>query len=948
MNANRLYGAWESKEDYLRDQYRLLREDATRPLRDAVARLRRIPAEMESRTANQIGIYERVFVRGFTFTPRGIAVRIAFSTGRVEKRIRWEMSKRLLTGSIVALTPTKDAFQTTCIVAVVAARPLENLQLKPPELDLYLANPADLNVDAHQSYLMVEARRAFFEAHRHTMTALQHISTERFPFSKNLVFAEPKVGAPPYLNGDRRRMDFSAIFASPSISLLDDHSVLDLHQERDVLNDWPAADTEFYDLSQQAALHRILTKRLAVIQGPPGTGKTHVSVAALKVLLSNMCEGDPPILISCHTNHALDQILCKIAEFEPKYARLGGFSRNPYIKERSIVKLRGEVSSTKIAGDLRPSATKTMKRIEKELEEVLETLGPKHGVVDPVHFLEKRLMSQEQFDSLEKGAEGWASDDSPHSSFKMWLESSLCPAEGTKKFSNPFTRYFEDAETEIEAVREYEAENVTKDDDEAELLLGTYVCVAHKETGQKRLVASKQAKTCKDLSKEADLWNISPSYRGDLYCEWLEQYKQMISQSLQTAAASLSRAADQRRVARWERDLLILQKQRVIGMTTTGLSKYRPLVAALKPRIILVEEAGESLEGSITSACLPSTQQLILVGDHQQLKPRCHFELHGRKLNMNISLFERLINNKIEYSILTQQRRMRPEIRRLLYPIYGDILTDHPHVTVSSPSHLPPVAGMGGIDTFFFDYPNWIETKDADMSFVNHAEANMIASFVAYLLRSGEPPARLTVLTFYKGQRAEIDRLIRAERAQQQRHAGQPRVDVRSVDSYQGEENDVVVLALTRCGGRGIGFVRDVHRVCVALSRARRGLYIFGDAAVLRWQSEVWARVLAIMGGSAGKLGERPKALPCRVGRELPIGCPLHERRLWMSGMLKVFFCSLIMRDGLTCLVSIDPVHWMNVGDGACQSPCRKAARCGHPCQRSCHLVGECLCSRRC
>ena len=115
-----------------------------------------------------------------TFAPRGIAVRVSFSLRRAGKKIRWEQSKRLLTGSIVALTPAHDMFRTICKVAVVAARPLSGLAQNPPEIDLFFATTNEIEIDPQQEWLMVEARSGYYEAHRHTLRALQKMSMERY------------------------------------------------------------------------------------------------------------------------------------------------------------------------------------------------------------------------------------------------------------------------------------------------------------------------------------------------------------------------------------------------------------------------------------------------------------------------------------------------------------------------------------------------------------------------------------------------------------------------------------------------------------------------------------------------------------------------------------------------------------------------------------------------
>ena len=113
-----------------------------------------------------------------TFGNKGIAVRIAFSLARVGKKIRWEQSKRLISGSLVVLSPVEDLFQSQCTLAVVAARPLVAVEQNPPEIDLYFANPGQIQLDPEQEWLMMEVRTSYFEAQRHTLRALQKIMRE--------------------------------------------------------------------------------------------------------------------------------------------------------------------------------------------------------------------------------------------------------------------------------------------------------------------------------------------------------------------------------------------------------------------------------------------------------------------------------------------------------------------------------------------------------------------------------------------------------------------------------------------------------------------------------------------------------------------------------------------------------------------------------------------------
>jgi helicase required for RNAi-mediated heterochromatin assembly 1 len=180
LRPNKVQGAYENNEEYLGTQYDLLREDSIRPLREAVAHVRASPwlDEAEYQNSANIGIYDPVYITSIVFSFRGLATRVAFSLGRVKKHVRWEQSKRLITGTLVALSPADDHFQTKCILATVAARPLSALNQNPPEIDLFFARPEDVEIDPTRKWIMVESRSSFFEASRYTLMALQHMMRE--------------------------------------------------------------------------------------------------------------------------------------------------------------------------------------------------------------------------------------------------------------------------------------------------------------------------------------------------------------------------------------------------------------------------------------------------------------------------------------------------------------------------------------------------------------------------------------------------------------------------------------------------------------------------------------------------------------------------------------------------------------------------------------------------
>ena len=101
-----------------------------------------------------------------------------------------------------------------------------------------------------------------------------------------------------------------------------------------------------------------------------------------------------------------------------------------------------------------------------------------------------------------------------------------------------------------------------------------------------------------------------------------------------------------------------------------GAAKYRKLLQRLKPRITIVEEAAEVLESHIVTSLTPGCQHLILIGDHQQLRPNPTVFQLAKDHNLDVALFERMVKNGMPFERLRLQHRMRPEISQMLEHIY--------------------------------------------------------------------------------------------------------------------------------------------------------------------------------------------------------------------------------------------------------------------------------------
>ncbi|CAK9044497.1 unnamed protein product, partial [Durusdinium trenchii] len=168
--------------------------------------------------------------------------------------------------------------------------------------------------------------------------------------------------------------------------------------------------------------------------------------------------------------------------------------------------------------------------------------------------------------------------------------------------------------------------------------------------------------------RQEDLWRLHPQQRRECYRQWLLEAHEEARGILPELAHLLERNAESRAALDRDRKLAVLREMQVVGMTTTAVSKYQLLLKELRPEIVIVEEAAEVLEAHILTALHPRTQHVVLIGDHQQLRPSTAVYRLSKQFHLDVSLFERLIHNGASHVTLLQQRRMHPKISRLIKP----------------------------------------------------------------------------------------------------------------------------------------------------------------------------------------------------------------------------------------------------------------------------------------
>ncbi|KAI1114150.1 P-loop containing nucleoside triphosphate hydrolase protein [Nemania sp. NC0429] len=944
---------WErpfpGKDVYLETHYRLQREEAIAMLRYSVKKYREDPAMIDD---DETCVYTKVFVQGYLLTRLGPMCRIQFSTERAGKRIRWVQTRRLTTGKLVAISTVEDGFRTICIPAVIADHPIRDLQQVPPTIPIFWRDTDHAIIDPTTQLVMLESKSGYFEAVRHCMVGLQHVVRTDTPFDKYLVSLDKSDSVAPYVQDNPRMNISSLIHHIPDSSTLTQDTVRQrLAEEREPLRNYQVLDgindriSAFTNLdnSQLSAVHRILTKELSIIQGPPGTGKTFTSVQALQIILdSQQARGSNPVIVAAQTNHAVDQILSQLIKLGFNTVRLGGRTQNEEMKSYSMYNLRRRATLPRAQAAERDYKTfesarrKTIARFEEIAQSTFS-----EEYLNPQVLQEAGIITQNQLDSL-LAEEGWASVHESDNILSQWLGDQRVEPPAIDAIDPDFDMQENDDAADFD-VEDYniDLDDCIADEDENNGRVdGKWVPTKYRWTGANPRQYTEADPILRNELAREDLWGVNKSYRGAMYQYWQRELLRLRQSTFRVELAANVRICKNLKVNRWHKDLRCMKMAdiEIVGCTTTGLGKYRGLLAALKPRTMLIEEAAETKEAHILSALYPSLQQLILVGDHQQLAPSCDTPfLDEAPYYIRVSMFERLVKLHMPYTMLNMQRRMEPSLREVLSPFYPD-LRDHPVVT--QPDARPPVPGMAQ-PSFFFHH-TWSEATDENLSKLNILEAEMIVGFVDYLMMNGVKATEITVLTFYRGQRKKILSEFRRMKHRE------PFRNVHTVDSYQGEENEIVILSLVRSNGPNgphkAGFLRDSNRGVVAISRARRGFYIFGNMINLMGACEesraMWGKVQGVFHGQN------------RFGHDgtLPITCQRHKRTTFIKHPNDWANhhggCSQPCAGKLECGHDCGRLcHWVQHERLICQKPCERVLSCGHSCQRICGKDCKCTCA---
>jgi superfamily I DNA and/or RNA helicase len=322
------------------------------------------------------------------------------------------------------------------------------------------------------------------------------------------------------------------------------------------------------------------------------------------------------------------------------------------------------------------------------------------------------------------------------------------------------------------------------------------------------LSREREVKQIKELKKRAvEMRKMGAKYKRSFGKEEAEQRKLLFQES-----KNLMREARELEDYLTEK---IIQESQVVAATLIGTA--HPVLRDHRFDVLVIDECGQALEPACWVA-IQKAQQFIVAGDPFQLPPTVKSR-EAEKAGLGITLLERLVKEARGVVMLEVQYRMHEKIMRFSNEqFYKGQLIAADEVKSRSWHIEQPVVQW--IDTAGCGFEE--KSGEDGESKMNPDEWNIIST---HMERWGvQVDWKYAVISPYRAQVEYMQEMV----------GSNPQIRVDTIDSFQGQEADVVYISLVRSNERQeLGFLRDYRRMNVALTRARRGLFIIGDSATL-------------------------------------------------------------------------------------------------------------------
>ncbi|KAE8749845.1 hypothetical protein FOCC_FOCC003313 [Frankliniella occidentalis] len=809
-----------------------------------------------------------------------VALEVGFDPeGNGLARVNWEYSRRLIRGALLVFA--RDLSFTSIVLATVSKRDVA--QLNEGRLTVELCEPGVGEDLFTGTYVMVECIN-FYGAYLHPMRALQALDEASVPLREYLVEGSSASVVPHYLmaaalQGSGLKLPAGDAEGAPPALL----------QDPSLLAEWPSAASLGLDESQHRALQGALTNKVMLVQGPPGTGKTYLGIRVARTLLVNQnlwrCNQDPrPLLVICSTNHALDQFLLGLLPFTNNLVRVGNPCREKALEPYDIYtlrrqKLQGAFALFQMIRTHRERFNK-LKGLHERVRSCLSLLRAEGaGILSPETLHAFGIITDEQLQFFDEfPLEIWLLGEAGNTPLlldqvqeTMWRPTDVEPyldvLDGVDVSALQHTVRLAVSGNMLKKA----LEDVVADEDALAVR-----ALRHLEhtVGARMTAPDTRPEGMQAGMGWLELETLPEPRRWQAYRSWHEELVTELTAVAEELSLKYSEGAQLVQECRLVQDQTIMSNRMVIGMSVSYAAMRHRIVKQLKPRIVIVEEAAEVLEAGVLVSLGSDVEHLVMIGDHKQLRPKTSVGELATDYHLDVSLFERLVNNGVHCVTLNTQHRMRPEVARLICPNIYPKLLNHESV-----NYFPSIRGITK-DVFFLDHKNLEEEptflRDSN-SMQNSFEAQFVSALVRYLLLQGYEPSKITVLCTYKAQLYFLTKQLRPADA----HLRDVRIT--TVDEYQGEENDIVVLSIVR-------------------------FYMVGNMSTLTSRGDsVWRGVREELQTQGA------------VGSELLLRCDVHATITPVSSA----------RDFEKC------------PQGGCLKLCGVALSCGHLCPQLCHPLDQ-------
>ena len=732
---------------------------------------------------------------------------------------------------------------------------------------------------------------------------------------------------------------------------------------------WEIRRKDGLDASQRRALESTFQESVLAIHGPPGTGKTFLGLEIVQVVVHLKRTLDvlqSPVLVLFSSDQALDRFLEHVLQFTNRVGRLGGVPRRAHLSNYSLGALsRKNIGArSSLFRQLETRQSRLIKEANQLIGDFIEMtscglLSPKYLVLGESQAFKQKLVGKfdvefEKF--VKKIPENTrteygeffrvATAKIEHPWFWFWLrliDFDLLWRRFQQRQKSPFKliRAEEsrppdsDAETASESPPEFE-QPTPQIESKTQTIQGVLRMAPLSHFGGSGFASIRaqvkhlQAKFSLGTRWVQELAEAEASFKKTGHSDFPAKKRWIIHQSLlrrslqrlptliEETRQKVSETSSHLQILREQEMVSLLSRLDVLAVTATAASKHKATVARLESKVVLVCQAGQLLEAQVASWMGRRTEHLVLIADHQRLRASVSSCRLAKKYNLEVSLFERLIRNDFPNRLLRHQRRMHPDI---------SCLVEVAHPCLANSPLVHDLEGVRGVpmNAFILSHSQHGQS-DADTK-TNVLEAEMAVAFAEYLLKQGHQAHQITVLSPYIGQVMLLRQLV----SQNESVRG---VAASAVDNFQGEENDVIILSLVRSPEfPRTGFVHYSNRVRSALSRARRGLFIFGNPRVLRGSTESPASA------------HEPKMAIGKTGNENTTEAA-EQHALWKRILDKLEAKGGVLRElELKCATHAQsvkirkPRDFLKTPNGGCTQLCGTSLSCGHVCSQMCHPV---------